>query len=287
MGSPLVQRSRQDLVQPSKPRARATPYAVGAGEVNNSPVSLLPSSPPQWRTRRLTTCEVVSAYADKAGTQIRRYRRHVDTGNRAICALACPTAACRGVWRAGADRRLDHVRAARHAAARLSRCLDLQRLTAVFVVGQRLAHRPRVRCERSVHRARLARRATSARGAVAGRRLPLVDVGDLVLTLESLGGASPSSLSLFDAFYLGFYPLALVAILLFARGEISTRDALAELAGRGDRLLGMAALCAGFAFHGLKKLVRSPSLAGPPPEPCVSRGEILLLSALSRAAPWS
>src|SRR5450432_2537551 len=45
-------------------------------------------------------------------------------------------------------------------------------------------------------------------------------VGDFVLTIESLGGATPATPSLADAFYLAFYPLAYAAVVLFMRGEV-------------------------------------------------------------------
>jgi len=45
-------------------------------------------------------------------------------------------------------------------------------------------------------------------------------VGDTLLTSQSIGGATPPSPSLADAFYLTFYPLAYVAVVLFMRGEV-------------------------------------------------------------------
>ena len=85
-------------------------------------------------------------------------------------------------------------------------------------------------------------------------------IGDLVLTLESLGGATPATPSLADDFYLGFFPLALIAILLFARKAIRPTDAPNWLDG-AIAALGMAAVCSGFAFHGLEHLFNGPSLA--------------------------
>jgi len=83
--------------------------------------------------------------------------------------------------------------------------------------------------------------------------------GDLVLTLESLGGATPSNPSLADAFYLGFFPIALAAIVLFVRGEIKRGDRPNWLDG-AIAALGMAAICSGFAFHGLEHLFEGASL---------------------------
>ena len=85
-------------------------------------------------------------------------------------------------------------------------------------------------------------------------------LGDLVFTLESLGGTAPATPSLADPFWLGFFPLALVAVFLFVRGEITRGDAPNWLDG-GVVALGMAALCAGFAFHDFEHLVGHVSLA--------------------------
>jgi diguanylate cyclase (GGDEF)-like protein len=89
-----------------------------------------------------------------------------------------------------------------------------------------------------------------------GRLVPLVlgasllswTLGDLVLTIESLGGAEPPTPSLADAFYLGFFPLAYVGIVLFIRGEVRRLSSPSWL----DSIiaaLGAAAVCAAFAFH--------------------------------------
>ena len=85
-------------------------------------------------------------------------------------------------------------------------------------------------------------------------------VGDLLFTLESLGGASPSTPSLADAFFLLFFPLAFIAVLLFVRGEITREDAPNWLDG-AVAALGMAALCSAFALHDIQHLLDHPSLA--------------------------
>ena len=84
--------------------------------------------------------------------------------------------------------------------------------------------------------------------------------GDLVFTLASLGGATPPTPSLSDVFWLAFFPLAMVAVFLFVRGEITRGDAPNWLDG-GVAALGMAALCAGFAFHDFEHMVGHVSLA--------------------------
>ena len=83
-------------------------------------------------------------------------------------------------------------------------------------------------------------------------------LGDVVSTLESLGGATPSTPSPADLCYLGFFPLASIALVLFMRGEIKRGDTLRWLDG-AIAALGMAALCSAFAFHGLEHLFENTS----------------------------
>jgi PAS domain S-box-containing protein len=84
--------------------------------------------------------------------------------------------------------------------------------------------------------------------------------GDVLFTLESLRGATPPTPSLADSFYFGFFPLALVAVLLFVRGEITRKDAVNWLDG-GIAGVGMAAVCSLFAFRGIEHLSGGASLA--------------------------
>jgi len=77
-------------------------------------------------------------------------------------------------------------------------------------------------------------------------------IGDTVLNLETLGGARPPTPSLADVFYLGFYPLAYVAVALFIRNEVRRFTAPNWLDG-GIAGLGAAATCAAFAFHTILK----------------------------------
>jgi diguanylate cyclase (GGDEF)-like protein len=116
-----------------------------------------------------------------------------------------------------------------------------------------------------------------------GRAVPLFlgfallswSLGDFVLTAESLGGATPSTPSLADIFYLSFYPLAYIAtVLLLQRGlgRLARPNWLdGVVAG-----LGAAGLCAAFAFHsiehvaGLSALGTAVNLAYPV-------GDLLLL----------
>jgi diguanylate cyclase (GGDEF)-like protein len=118
-------------------------------------------------------------------------------------------------------------------------------------------------------------------------------VGDLALTIESLGGATPSTPSVADAFYIAFYPLAYVGILLFMRGEVrrlSTPNWLDGIVAG----LGAAAVCSAFAFHSIvhatggDALATATNLAYP-------IGDVLLLGLTvggtailsgKRKAPW-
>jgi diguanylate cyclase len=75
-------------------------------------------------------------------------------------------------------------------------------------------------------------------------------LGDLALTIESLGGASPPTPSVADAFYLAFFPLAYVGIVLFIRGEVRRLTTPSWL-DSAIAALGAAAVCATFAFHSL------------------------------------
>ena len=74
--------------------------------------------------------------------------------------------------------------------------------------------------------------------------------GDVTLTIESLGGRTPAVPSLADAFYLGFYPLAYVAVFLFLRTELRRLTSPSWLDGAVAGL-GAAAVCAAFAFHSI------------------------------------
>ena len=108
----------------------------------------------------------------------------------------------------------------------------------------------------------------AAVGRRRGRAVPLVlgaavlawTLGDITLAVQSLGGASPPTPSLADAFYVAFYPLAYVALVLVMRNAL--RDLLPAtwldglIAG-----LGAAALCAAFAFHSVLHSVGGAPMA--------------------------
>jgi diguanylate cyclase (GGDEF)-like protein len=71
--------------------------------------------------------------------------------------------------------------------------------------------------------------------------------GDIVLTIQSLGGATPPSPSLADAFYVAFYPVTYAALMLLLRSQVK-RFSLASWLDGAVAGFGAAALCATFAF---------------------------------------
>ena len=88
-----------------------------------------------------------------------------------------------------------------------------------------------------------------------GRAVPLLlgaglvswSFGDTVLTILSLGGATPPSPSLADAFYLTFYPVTYGALMLLLRSQVR-RFSLASWLDGAVAGFGAGALCATFAF---------------------------------------
>ncbi len=71
--------------------------------------------------------------------------------------------------------------------------------------------------------------------------------GDVVLTIQSLGGATPPSPSLADGFYLAFYPVTYFALMLLLRRSVR-RFSLAGWLDGAVAGFGAAAVCATFAF---------------------------------------
>ncbi len=118
-------------------------------------------------------------------------------------------------------------------------------------------------------------------------------VGDFVLTVESLGGATPGTPSLADAFYLAFYPLAYAAVMLFVRGEarrLATPNWLDGLIAG----LGAGSVCAAFVFRGLVSSAGSSTVATLT-NLAYPAGDLLLLGLVvggtallggRRKAPW-
>lgn len=142
-----------------------------------------------------------------------------------------------------------------------------------------------------------------AAGLGQGRRgmVPLVlgaallswTLGDTVLTIESSGGATPPVPSVADAFYLGFYPLAYVAVVLFIRGEVRRLSSPSWL-DSAVAGLGAASLCAAFAFRSLVRTTGAGTLAVAT-DLAYPVGDLLLLILVAgstailsgrRKAPW-
>ena len=117
--------------------------------------------------------------------------------------------------------------------------------------------------------------------------------GQMVLTVQSIGGATPPDSSLADVFSLIFYPLAYVAAVIYMRGDVGSLTPSKWLDG-SIAGLGAAAVCAAFVFHGMMKDSNSNQL------PAVTTlahpiGDLLLLSLVvggcavlpgRRKAPW-
>ncbi len=89
-----------------------------------------------------------------------------------------------------------------------------------------------------------------AAAVLLGSAMLMWALGDVALTIESLGGRTPSTPSVADAFYLAFYPLAYIAVVMFMRGQVGRLTAPNWLDGAVAGL-GAAAVCAAFAFHSI------------------------------------
>jgi diguanylate cyclase (GGDEF)-like protein len=106
----------------------------------------------------------------------------------------------------------------------------------------------------------VARRSGRGMAIALGLGLTYWTLGDIALTIESLGGRSPSTPSLADLSYLGFYPMAYIAVVLFMRGKLRRLAGPSWLDGIVAGL-GAAALCATFDFHGLARAAGTGTLA--------------------------
>jgi diguanylate cyclase (GGDEF)-like protein len=95
---------------------------------------------------------------------------------------------------------------------------------------------------------------------ILGAALMAWALGRLTVTIETLGGARPPEVAVYDAFYLSFYPLAYVALVLYLRGEVRRLATPNWLDGMIAGL-GATALCAAFAFHAVARLTGKTVLA--------------------------
>jgi diguanylate cyclase (GGDEF)-like protein len=108
-----------------------------------------------------------------------------------------------------------------------------------------------------------------ARGVVrqSGRAVALAlgfgllswSLGDTTWTVQSVIGTSNATRLLGALFYIGFYPLAYVAIVIFMRGRLRGITAPSFLDG-AIAALGAAAVCAAFAFQGSAYAVSNSAL---------------------------
>ncbi len=143
----------------------------------------------------------------------------------------------------------------------------------------------------------LARGVTQRRGRAVALTLGFAimswALGDVALTAESLGGANPPTPSLADAFYLGFYPLAYVAAVLFIRGDTQKLTTPSWLDGAVAGV-GTAAVCAAFVFERVLR-VTGGDPAATATNLAYPIGDVLLLSLVMggstvmsgrRKAPW-
>ncbi|MEO8899001.1 MAG: bifunctional diguanylate cyclase/phosphodiesterase [Candidatus Dormibacter sp.] len=105
-------------------------------------------------------------------------------------------------------------------------------------------------------------------GPRRGRAIPLLlgagvlswAIGDVLLTLESAGGATAPTPSLADAFYLGFYPFVYVAVGLLVHKGAGKLSAASWLDGAVAGL-GAAAVAATFAFNRILQTVGGDGVA--------------------------
>lgn len=139
----------------------------------------------------------------------------------------------------------------------------------------------------------LTRRSGRAVAVTLGLGLLMWAVGDLVLAIESRGGAQPATPSLVDVFYLGFFPLTYVAVVLFMRGEVRRLATPSWLDGAVAGL-GAAAICAAFAFHSVLHVAGGGAI-GAATNLAYPVADLLLLSLVvggstlmsgRRKAPW-
>src|ERR1022692_1309355 len=143
----------------------------------------------------------------------------------------------------------------------------------------------------------LARGLTRRRGRgvalTLGFGLVMWSLGDFALTVESQGGGTPPTPSLADVFYLGFYPLAYVAAVIFMRGEVRRLSTPNWLDG-AVASLGTASACAAFMFERVLHLTGGNS-AATATNLAYPIGDVLLLSLVvggstvmsgRRKAPW-
>lgn len=109
-------------------------------------------------------------------------------------------------------------------------------------------------------RAGLRHERLSATLLVLGAALAAWGLGDVVLTIETLGGATAPAPSPADLLYLSFFPLSYVAVVLFIRGEQRRLSSPSWLDGAVAGM-GAAAVLAAFAFQTIEHTAHKSGLA--------------------------
>jgi diguanylate cyclase len=118
-------------------------------------------------------------------------------------------------------------------------------------------------------------------------------LGDVLITVQSLGGATPPTPSPADALYICFFPLSYIAVVLLMRGETQRLSTPTWLDGSVAGF-GAAAVCAAFAFSAIVHTTGESTL-GVAVNLAYPVGDVLLLllvvggtAVLSgrRMAPW-
>jgi diguanylate cyclase len=118
-------------------------------------------------------------------------------------------------------------------------------------------------------------------------------LGDVLITVQSLGGATPPTPSPADALYICFFPLSYIAVVLLMRGETQRLSTPTWLDGSVAGF-GAAAVCAAFAFSAVVHTTGESTL-GVAVNLAYPVGDVLLLllvvggtAVLSgrRMAPW-
>ena len=114
--------------------------------------------------------------------------------------------------------------------------------------------------------------------AVFGLALLSWSAGDVVATAQTIYGSGEPALGLASVFYLGFYPLAFLALILYVHRE-ATRLRLSDSLDAAIAGLGISAVCAACVFHDIMPLTRStPAATGVALSYPI--GDLLLLSLI-------
>jgi methyl-accepting chemotaxis protein len=97
----------------------------------------------------------------------------------------------------------------------------------------------------------LLKRSDRAVGVALGVAMSFWALGDVAMTIQTLGGASAPTLSTANFFWAGFYPFAYIAVMLLVRREVKKFSVANWLDGLVTGLA-VAAVFAAFAFAGIR-----------------------------------